>query len=63
MATLRDLDEYTGRYFSKQWVLKNVLRQSDSEIEEIQKEIEKEKEEEPNDDEGGTDAGFTGGGF
>ena len=64
MATLRELDEYTGRYFSKQWVLKNVLRQSDSEIEEIQKEIEKEKEEEPEDDAMGDDnGGFPNSGF
>ena len=38
-------------FYSKYWIKKNILRQTDAEIEEIQEQIEKEKEEEPIEDE------------
>jgi len=41
-ATLREIDEYVGRYYSVEWVRKNVLMQTDEEIEEIVKQIEQE---------------------
>lgn len=47
LQLLRDVDEYTGRYFSKAWVQKTVLQMNDSEIDELKKQIEKEKAEEP----------------
>ena len=47
---LREMDEYTGKYFSKDYVRKNVLQQSELEIEEINKQIDKEKSEEPNEE-------------
>ena len=47
------MDEYVGRYYSQEWVRKNVLYQSDEEMEEINKQIEAEggDEEVPQDDE------------
>ena len=43
-TSLRELDEYVGKYYSQQWIRKNVLRQSEEEIEMIDKQIELEKE-------------------
>lgn len=40
---LAQMDEYVGKYVSNQWVRKNILRQNDDEIAEIQKQIESEK--------------------
>ena len=40
---LDTVSQHIGKYFSAQWVQKNVLRQTDEEIEKIQKEIEDEK--------------------
>ena len=53
IQTMRDMDEYVGRYYSQEWVRKNVLYQSDEDIEEINKQIEAEGGEEdmPQDDE------------
>lgn len=50
LMTLRDIDDYTGRYFSKEWIMKNVLRQSDSEIDNMRKQIEEEKRKEDEED-------------
>ena len=38
------VDPYVGRYFSQEWVKKNVLQQSDDDIEEMTKQIESEPE-------------------
>ena len=43
MATLREVEEHVGKYFSRKWVRKHVLFLNDSEIEEMQKEIGEEK--------------------
>jgi polyhydroxyalkanoate synthesis regulator phasin len=43
ISTLRDIEDHVGKYFSRNWVRKNVLFMSDSEIEEMEKEIEAEK--------------------
>lgn len=40
--TLNMIDPYVGRYFSAEWVKKNVLMQNDDEIEEMQKQIDEE---------------------
>jgi len=42
LRLLQDVDQYTGKYFSTVWIQKNVLRQTEEEIEEIKKEIEDE---------------------
>ena len=39
---LGTLEPYVGNFFSKRWVQKNVLRQSDEEIDQMSKEIEDE---------------------
>ena len=41
------VDPYVGRYFSQNWVKKNVLQLDDEEIEEMEKEIESEPEPQP----------------
>jgi hypothetical protein len=47
LNTLRDMDEYVGNYYSKEWVRKNVLMQTEEEIDEIDSQIEFEKENDP----------------
>ena len=47
LSLLSDISNYTGDYFSKEWVRKNVLHMTEDEIEEIKKQIDKEAEEEP----------------
>jgi len=42
LATLRELDEYVGKYYSIDWVRKNVLQQTDEDIKQISQEIEQE---------------------
>jgi len=42
LNTLRDLDEYVGKYYSAEWVRKNVLMQTEEEIEEVDAQIEQE---------------------
>jgi hypothetical protein len=39
---LQYVDPYVGRYYSKEWVRKNILKQTDEDIEEIDKQIEAE---------------------
>jgi hypothetical protein len=46
---LSSLDEYVGKYISNEWIRKNVLRQTDDEIEEIQKQIDQETKDGEND--------------
>jgi len=41
---LRDINDSVGDYYSRDWVRKNVLRQTDQEIDEIDKQINKERE-------------------
>ncbi len=45
LGLLGAIDPYTGRYFSQSWIQRNVLRLTDDEITEMQKEIDEEKEE------------------
>ena len=49
LNTLRDIEDQVGRYYSKQWVVQNVLQMNEQEYKEIQNQIEKEKEDEPDD--------------
>lgn len=43
-TVLQMVDDYTGKYFSISWIRKNVLMQTEDEIEEMDKEMEAEKE-------------------
>lgn len=45
LTLLQVVDPYVGRYYSKEWVRKNVLQQTDEDIEEIDKQIAEEQEE------------------
>jgi hypothetical protein len=45
LQLLSSVDAYTGTYFSQAWIQRNVLRLSDDDIAEMQKEIKKEKKE------------------
>jgi hypothetical protein len=42
VATLNQIDPYVGRYYSAEWVKKNVLFLNDDDIQEMDKQIEKE---------------------
>ena len=44
LQLLSSIDPYTGRYFSQSWIQRNVLRLTDDEIGEMQKEMDEEKE-------------------
>ena len=44
LSLLSQIDPYTGRYYSMDWIRRNVLRFSDDEIEEIDKEIQDERD-------------------
>lgn len=51
LGTLREMDEYVGKYFSAEWLRKNVLMQSEEDIKMIDDQIAAEGEgEEPEDD-------------
>jgi hypothetical protein len=51
ISTLRDLDEFVGKYYSQEWIRKNVLMQSEDEIEEIDAQIQQEGGDEGAEDE------------
>jgi hypothetical protein len=51
--TLEQLDQFVGKYYSEQWIRKNVLRQSEAEIADIDKEIQAMAPEEGEEDEYG----------
>ena len=43
MGLLREVSDYSGKFFSDQWIRKNILRQTDEDIAKIDQEIEVEK--------------------
>ena len=53
LALVRDAAEYAGQYYSQLWIRKNILKQTDDEIEALNSEIEAEAEAPEQDDEGG----------
>jgi len=57
---LGNLDEYVGKYISNEWIRKNVLRQTDDEIEEIQKQIDQETKDGDNEAPAGDDPRWDG---
>lgn len=44
VTVLRDIDEYVGKYYSQEWIRKNILRQTEDEIEKIDDQIKQEEE-------------------
>ncbi len=50
LSLLRDVDEYTGKYFSTEWIRTNVLQQTEEDIKDIDKQIEAEAPEEGEED-------------
>lgn len=42
ITMLRDIDDFAGKYYSHDWIRRNVLRQSDLDIEEIDEQIQDE---------------------
>ena len=50
LNTLRDIDEYVGKYYSVEWVRKNILQQTEDEIEEIDQQIADEPSDEGEED-------------
>lgn len=57
MNTLRDIEDNIGKYYSREWVIRNVLQITEEEFSDMSKQMEKEKAEAP-DEEDGEDAGF-----
>lgn len=54
---LQTMEEYIGKFISKEWVQKNILKQTEEDIKQMQKQIDKEKEEEaPDEDDVDVDA-------
>ena len=50
LSLLQDVDQFAGKYYSEAWIRKNVLLQSEEEVEEINSQIEDEDTGEDEDD-------------
>jgi len=50
---MREVGEYIGQYFSREYVYKKVLRMTDEDIDEMNKQIDTEREENPPEEEEG----------
>ena len=50
LATLREVDEYAGRYYSVEWIRKNILMQTEEEIEDIIAQIKQDDMNKPEDE-------------
>jgi hypothetical protein len=57
MSTLRDIEDQIGKYYSREWVIRNILQLSEEEFNEMNDQMEKEKLEAP-DEEGAEDNPF-----
>jgi len=55
LGILRDIGDYEGRYYSREWIMTNVLQMKEKEIEDMKKVMDKEAKENPppEDEEGG----------
>ena len=53
MQTMDQIQQYVGEYFSKEWVMKNVLRLSDDDVKDMKDQMKAEVDsgEIPNDEE------------
>lgn len=58
MTTLRDIEDNIGKYYSREWVIRNILQMTEEEFIEMTDQMEKEKEEAPSEDEGEEDTSF-----
>jgi hypothetical protein len=58
MTTLRDIEDNIGKYYSREWVIRNILQMTEEEFIEMTDQMEKEKAEAPSDDEGEDDTSF-----
>lgn len=47
LQSLQAINDYVGEYYSKTWIRKNILRQSDEDIEDMQKQMDEETKNEP----------------
>lgn len=47
MATLRDVEDHVGVYYSREWVIRNVLMMSEEEMKEMKEQIDQEAKEAP----------------
>lgn len=63
VTMLRDIEEQVGKYYSREWVIKNVLFMSEDDMREMQKQMDKERADglyddgmPPEDDQGQTDS-------
>jgi hypothetical protein len=64
LSTVNDVDPYLGKYFSVEWVKKNVLKQTDAEVKEMHAQMMLDTEaEQDNMDEYGIQNDEQGGGF
>ena len=52
LEMMREVGEYIGQYFSKEYIYKKILRMTDEEIDEMKKQIDKEREEDPPEQQG-----------
>ena len=61
LGLLRDIDDYVGKYYSADWVRKNVLMMSESDVEEMRDQIEQDDAdaEDSEDSEQGQDDGYS----
>jgi hypothetical protein len=51
LQILGEVDNFVGKYFSEDWIRKNVLRMTEEEIKDEQKQIDKEADEAPDEEE------------
>jgi len=47
LSTLREVEEHVGTYYSREWVLRNVLRMSEEEMGDMKDQIEQELKDNP----------------
>lgn len=50
MTTLRDVEEHVGVYYSREWIISNILQMTEDEAEKMKEQIEAEKAENPDPD-------------
>jgi hypothetical protein len=50
LSMLSEIDAYVGKYYSKNWVKRNVLRLTEEEVKNLEKEMQEEEAEEPDDE-------------
>lgn len=51
MTTLRDVEEHVGVYYSREWIISNILQMTEDEAEKMKEQIEAEKAENPDPEE------------